>query len=103
MLRCPVHVHSTDMAPERSNQFKILLSDQELAVLKEVAEQRGVTASDLLRLYIREQGALLTPASHKLAVTEHIETTRRLTKLATPEAPGKLINRALKTKAKKKK
>jgi hypothetical protein len=49
------------MAPERTNQFKILLSDQELTVLKEIAEQRGVTSSDVLRLYIREQGALLVP------------------------------------------
>ena len=69
------------MAPERTNQFKILLSDQELTVLKEVAEQRGVTASDVLRLYIREQAALLLPQPG--VVEKLVKETKRLTRLGS--------------------
>lgn len=43
------------MAPERANQFKMLLSDEELAMLRELAEHRGLTASDYLRTLIRDQ------------------------------------------------
>jgi hypothetical protein len=47
------------MAPERPNQFKILLSDDELDMLRELAERDGVTASDYVRLFIRKEAALL--------------------------------------------
>ena len=43
------------MAPDRQNQFKILLSDEERRMLDELAENSGVTASDYLRLYIRRE------------------------------------------------
>lgn len=38
---------------DRTNQFKIMLSDQEKAWLEELASSRGLTSSDVLRLYIR--------------------------------------------------
>jgi hypothetical protein len=50
----------TTMPNDRPNQFKIMLSDEEKAWLEEIATSRGLTASDVLRLYIREQyGSLL--------------------------------------------
>jgi hypothetical protein len=50
-----------DMANERPNQFKIMLSDEEKAWLEELAARRGLTSSDVLRLYIREAHAVLRP------------------------------------------
>jgi len=43
------------MAPDRPNQLKILVSDDELRMLRELAERDGVTASDYVRLFIREE------------------------------------------------
>jgi hypothetical protein len=47
------------MAPERPNQFKILLSDEELKMLRELAERDGLTASDYVRLFVRKESAQL--------------------------------------------
>lgn len=43
------------MAPERERQFRMNLSDDELAMLRELAEADGITASDFLRMQIRRQ------------------------------------------------
>jgi hypothetical protein len=43
------------MAPDRPNQFKILLSDEERTMLDALAESSGVTASDYLRIVIRRE------------------------------------------------
>lgn len=46
------------MSPlERDRQFRIRLSDDELAMLHELAERDGVSAADFLRLYIRRSHA----------------------------------------------
>jgi hypothetical protein len=42
------------MAIERNNSFHLMLSDDELALLKMLAEQKGLNASDYLRMLIRE-------------------------------------------------
>jgi hypothetical protein len=42
------------MAIERNNSFHLMLSDDELALLKLLAEQKGLNASDYLRLQLRE-------------------------------------------------
>jgi hypothetical protein len=47
------------MATERPNQFKIMLSDEERAWLEAIASSRGLSASDVLRLYVREAHAEL--------------------------------------------
>lgn len=47
------------MSPDRPNQFKILLSDEERVMLDELAEGRGLTASDYLRTCIRDEYAQL--------------------------------------------
>ena len=49
------HVHHVDMAPSRPNQFKMLLSDEELETLRELAERAGLSASDYLRQLIRRE------------------------------------------------
>jgi hypothetical protein len=41
------------MAIERNNSFHLLLSDDELKLLKLLAEREGLNASDYLRLLIR--------------------------------------------------
>jgi hypothetical protein len=41
------------MAIERNNSFHLLLSDDELTLLKLLAEREGLNASDYLRLLIR--------------------------------------------------
>ncbi|HEY8038775.1 MAG TPA: hypothetical protein VIF15_03245 [Polyangiaceae bacterium] len=41
------------MAIERTNSFHLLLSDDELTLLKLLAEQEGLNASDYLRMLIR--------------------------------------------------
>ena len=47
-------MQTTDMATDRRHQFKIMLSDSEKLALEAVAESRGLTSSDVLRLHIRE-------------------------------------------------
>ncbi len=49
----------TDMANNRTNQFKIMLSDAEKGWLEEIAADRGLTSSDVLRVYIRDAHAEL--------------------------------------------
>jgi hypothetical protein len=41
------------MAIERTNSFHLLLSDEELKLLKLLAEREGLNASDYLRMLIR--------------------------------------------------
>ena len=43
------------MAPDRDRQFRMNLSDEELQMLKELAEKQGLTASDYLRMLIRNE------------------------------------------------
>ena len=47
------------MGYERSHQFKILLSAEEKRWLDEIAEARGLSASDVVRLYVREAWAAI--------------------------------------------
>jgi hypothetical protein len=54
-----------DMAIERGNSFHLLLSDDELKLLKLLAEREGLNASDYLRLLIRRQAD--TPPAHLLS------------------------------------
>jgi hypothetical protein len=44
------------MPIERNNSFHLMLSDDELSLLKMLAEQKGLNASDYLRMVIREGG-----------------------------------------------
>jgi hypothetical protein len=43
------------MAPERANQFKIMMSDEELSQLRRIAEHEGLTASDIVRQFVRRR------------------------------------------------
>lgn len=51
------------MAPERNNQFKMLLSDAELASLRDLAEAQGLNVSDFLRQLIRREASLAALAA----------------------------------------
>ncbi|MFO0734246.1 MAG: ribbon-helix-helix protein, CopG family [Labilithrix sp.] len=43
------------MAPiERTNRFNVMLSDRELEMLRELAEERGVTNAVVIRDLVRE-------------------------------------------------
>jgi hypothetical protein len=44
------------MAPKRPIQFKMMLSEDEQTMLKDLANDAGLTVSDYLRQYIREMG-----------------------------------------------
>jgi hypothetical protein len=79
-------VQTTDMASERTNQFKIMLSDAEREWLEELAGSRGLTSSDVIRQYIREARAQLHERKGLLESKEddfrwkdwHTEILRRL-------------------------
>jgi hypothetical protein len=43
------------LAPERDKQFRMNLSEEERAMLEDLSEADGITASDYLRLLIRRQ------------------------------------------------
>ena len=45
------------MAIERKNSFHLLLSDDELALLKLLAEREGLNASDYLRHLLRQMAS----------------------------------------------
>lgn len=45
------------MPPERPNQLKIRVSDDELGMVRALAEQQGQTVTDYLRLLIRREHA----------------------------------------------
>jgi hypothetical protein len=49
------------MAIERSNSFHLLLSDDELKLLKLLAEREGLNASDYLRTLIRSMPSTGAP------------------------------------------
>ena len=50
------------MARERAKQFKVLLSEDEVGKLDHLAEERSMTASDLLRFLLhREHAAAAVP------------------------------------------
>jgi hypothetical protein len=64
-------VQTTDMANDRTNQFKIMLSDDERAWLEAIAARRGLTSSDVLRQYIRDTHQQLE--EKKLTLSESAE------------------------------
>ncbi len=55
------------MAIERPNSFHLLLSDEELQLLKLLAERDGLSASDYLRLLIRMMPSTNSPTTAQVA------------------------------------
>jgi hypothetical protein len=49
------------MPPDRPNQLKIRVSDEEHAMVRALAESQGQTIADYLRLLIRREYAALPP------------------------------------------
>jgi hypothetical protein len=66
------------MAIERNNSFHLLLSDDELKLLKLLAEKEGLNASDYLRMLIRtmpdSQSHLRLPAVGRAEMARLFET-----------------------------
>lgn len=48
-------LHNNDMAPrERTNAFQVRMGDDERAMVEALADDAGLSASDIVRLLIRE-------------------------------------------------
>jgi hypothetical protein len=85
------------MAIERTNSFHLLLSDDELKLLKLLAEREGLNASDYLRMLIRTmptsaaQLRLHAAVGSRADLAKLFETYADAFKLAkaTPEEPKK--------------
>jgi hypothetical protein len=54
LVSWPSYGHNKAMAVERKNSFHLLLSDDELKLLRLLAEREGLNASDYLRSLIRQ-------------------------------------------------
>ncbi len=65
------------MAIERPNSFHLMLSDDELKLLRLLAEQEGLNASDYLRLLMRRAAGGGSPVN--------IARIRELVQLLAPE------------------
>jgi hypothetical protein len=64
------------MAPERPNQFKMLLSDDEVQILRDLADRQGLTASDYLRQLIRREYADIALAHLPKLTGPHVQPPR---------------------------
>lgn len=53
-VRWPSNSHNKSMAINRKNSFHLLLSDDELKLLRLLAEREGLNASDYLRSLLRQ-------------------------------------------------
>ena len=58
------------MTIERKNSFHLLLSDDELKLLKLLAEREGLNASDYLRVLLRQVAGAPSQAMQIMRVTE---------------------------------
>ncbi len=58
------------MAIERKNSFHLLLSDDELSLLRLLAEREGLNASDYLRTIVRRMSATPPHLADALRVSE---------------------------------
>ena len=47
------HIVDDNMAPDRTDLFTVRMAPDELTMLRQLAEEDGVTASDFVRLFIR--------------------------------------------------
>lgn len=68
------------MAIERTNSFHLLLSNDELALLKLLAEREGLNASDFLRASIRRAAS----------APSHLTQAMRIVELLGPDTWAKL-------------
>ncbi len=53
-VKWPSNSHNKSMAIDRKNSFHLLLSDDELKLLRLLAEREGLNASDYLRSLLRQ-------------------------------------------------
>jgi hypothetical protein len=70
------------MTIERKNSFHLLLSDDELQLLKLLAEREGLNASDYLRTMLRRAAGMTTNMNELLRLRELLGGTLDLEKAA---------------------
>ena len=71
------------MAPDRDRQFRMNLSDEELQMLKALAEKQGLTASDYLRMLIRNEHGQQVGLRFTLASLPEPDRVKQLVKVAS--------------------
>jgi hypothetical protein len=71
------------MAPDRDRQFRMNLSDGELQMLKELAEKQGLTASDYLRMLIRNEHGQQVGLRFTLANLPEPDRVKQLVKIGS--------------------
>ena len=73
------------MAIERKNSFHLLLSDDELALLKLLAEREGLNASDYLRSLLRQMAGASPTAVHVMRLGAALDLGKIAERWARPE------------------
>ncbi len=87
------------MPIERKNSFHLMLSDDEMALLRLLAERDGLTASDYLRSMLRRLAGASTPMLEAIRVTDLLSSLD-LPKIAPSKAEERPAPRAKKKAAK---
>ena len=77
------------MAIERNNSFHLLLSDDELKLLRLLAEREGLNASDYLRTLIRQA------AGGRRGLAEVLRLGAALGATIDPSQPGRTVSELL--------
>jgi hypothetical protein len=72
------------MAIERKNSFHLLLSDDELTLLKLLAEREGLNASDYLRSLLRQMAGASPTAVHVMRLGSTLDLAKVAEQWATP-------------------
>lgn len=72
------------MAIERKNSFHLLLSDDELTLLKLLAEREGLNASDYLRSLLRQMAGASTTAVQVMRLGGALDLAKISERWVTP-------------------
>jgi hypothetical protein len=78
------------MAIERKNSFHLLLSDDELQLLKLLAEREGLNASDYLRSLLRQMAGASTQAMQVMRLGSALDFQKLAEQWATLETRSPL-------------
>ena len=78
------------MTIERKNSFHLLLSDDELKLLKLLAEREGLNASDYLRSLLRQMAGASTTAVQVMRLGAALDLTKLVEPWAKPETRSAL-------------
>jgi hypothetical protein len=90
------------MPIERRNSFHLLLSDDELTLLKLLAEQEGLNASDYLRTTLRRAASTPPHLKQAIRVSELMGVDTDFSRFAKAHAAARKAQKSARGKAKKK-